>query len=98
MPIQMNWQCSENILDSLHRAGKSRLKFIFLELKVKFDFLDLNLDMFKGAFQSQSISELRQRMIGILKEVFALLQEYSAYFKKTFYVISLLLVIIDTYK
>ena len=62
------------------------------------DLLDLNLDQFKGMLQSQSIRELRQRMIRILKEVFTLIQDYSVYLKKGFYVISLLLVIIDCYK
>ena len=62
------------------------------------DLLDLNLDQFKGMLQSQSITELRQRMIRILKKVFTLIQDYSVYFKKAFYVISLLLVIIDCYK
>ena len=74
------------------------MNVIFLELIINFDPLDMNLDKFKGAFQSQSIAELRQRIVRILKEVFTLFQEYSAYFKKTFYVISLLLVIVDTYK
>ena len=70
----------------------------FSGLGAKLDFLDLSLDDFKDIFQSQNISELRRKMIGILKEVFRLVQEYSIYFKKAFYIVSLVLIVYDAYR
>ena len=74
------------------------LIFSISDLKPNLDILDLKLDDLKKVFQSQSISELRKKMIGILKEVFVLVQKYSEYFKKAFYVVSLVLIVIDAYR
>ena len=49
-----------------------KILLIFSGLGAKLDFLDLSLDDFKDIFQSQNISELRKKMIEILKEVFRL--------------------------
>ena len=75
-----------------------KILLIFSGLGAKLDFLDLSLDDFKDIFQSQNISELRRKMIGILKEVFRLVQEYSIYFKKAFYIVSLVLIVYDAYR
>ena len=74
------------------------VKHFFSGLKLKLDVLDLNLDDFKSIFQSQSISELRRKMIQILKDVFQLIQHYSVYFKKIFYISSLVLIFYHTYR
>ena len=75
-----------------------KILLIFSGLGAKLDFMDLSLEKFKDVFQSQSISELRKKMIGILKEVFKLVQEYSIYFKKAFYIVSLILIVHDAYR
>lgn len=61
------------------------------------DFLDLNLDDFSNVLKGQSISNIRLKMINILKEVFNLVQQYSFYLKKLFYILSLVLVTVDAF-
>ena len=66
-----------------------------IELKPNFDPLDLNLDDFSDALQSQSISNIRLKLISVLRDVFGLVRSYTAEAKKLFYAASLLLVIAD---
>eukprot|EP00095_Tigriopus_kingsejongensis_P011211 maker-scaffold263_size232787-snap-gene-1.30 protein:Tk11211 transcript:maker-scaffold263_size232787-snap-gene-1.30-mRNA-1 annotation:"hypothetical protein LOTGIDRAFT_155733" len=62
-----------------------------------FDVLDLDLNDFKDTLKSNSIVDIRAKIIGILRNIFVLVQDYSNYLKKVFYLVSLFLVILDAF-
>ncbi len=59
------------------------------------DVLDLNLDDFRNVLRGSSISDIRLKIINILKDVFRVVTEYFYVLKKFFYAASLILVCID---
>ena len=65
---------------------------LFTALAPDFDLLDINLNNFDGTLQAKSLSEIRKKMVGILKGLFVMVQEYSNWFKKIFYIVSLFLI------
>jgi hypothetical protein len=62
------------------------------------DLIDFKLDDFDNLLKGNDISGIRLKMINILKGVFRHIWQYTQNAKKIFYVASLLLVVIDSYR
>ncbi|XP_059079797.1 protein sneaky-like [Tigriopus californicus] len=77
-------------LDALKKWAKE----LFPDLNV----LDLNLSEFEGTIDSTSILELRGKIIGILRDVFEMVQSWTKHTKKIFYLVSLILVVLDAFQ
>ena len=63
-----------------------------------FDAFDLNLDNLKALFQSQSIFDIRQKLMTVVKHIFKSVQAIFAKCKKFFYFTTLIFLIYDGYK
>lgn len=83
--------------NNIPTSKKSQFSFAGLKPDLP-DFVDFNLDDLAGNLEGQNISEIRRNLVNILKNVFNLIHQYSEYFKKFFYVASLLLLINDAIK
>ena len=59
---------------------------------------DLNLDNLKTLFQTQSIADIREKLMNVVKFIFKNVQAIFSQCKKVFYFATLLFVIYDGYK
>ena len=65
---------------------------------MNFDAFDLDLDALKTLFESQSIADIRQRLMNVVKYIFKHVQAIFAKCKKFFYFATLIFLIYDGYK
>ena len=75
-----------------------KLKAWARRLAPKLDLVDLKWDEFENMLQSQSIADIRYKLVSLLKNVFRFIKYYSFLFKKVFYAVSLVMVIVDAFQ
>ena len=65
---------------------------------IDFDVFDLNLENLKTLFQSQSIADIREKLMRVVKVIFENVQAIFFKCKKFFYFATLIFLIYDGYK
>ena len=65
---------------------------------IDFDVFDLNLENLQTLFQSQSIADIRKKLMGVVKVIFENMQVIFFKCKKLFYFAALIFLIYDGYK
>ena len=89
-------------LKGLHIDGPDLSQLLEFAKKLRpdmnFDAFDLNLDNLKSLFQSQSIADIREKLVKVIKHIFEKVQVIFSQCKKFFYFGTLVLLIYDGYK
>ena len=85
----------ENVIlrNSLNKTGHPKMR-----PDIDFNIIDWNWDNIQTLFQSQSIGDIREKLMGVVKVIFEKLQAIFMKCKKLFYFATLIFLIYDGYK